>query len=434
MEAIKLVDAAKFYNELPHQVASWNWLQEQLSDEILADFAKKYRSASPASGPSPSAALITADQCKAIFGRDITESQLTDLNSCLERYDIDTPARIRHFMAQIAHESGGLRWLEELADGSAYEGRRDLGNTQPGDGPRFKGAGAIQLTGRYNYEKFAKSIGDMQVMEGCSYVAEHYPFTSAGFWWNNNHINGLVDAGASCRKISERVNGRDPANGLEDREAYFAKAVQAIPDQAPTTPAADATGVPVKNPLGVPYFSQRDSDVSVDGRPQANRMCFSSSCAMMLEFLKPGTLVGASGDDQYLKKVLSYGDTTSSAAQIQALESYGVQARFIQNADFATIELQIKRGIPVPCGFLHHGPVNAPEGGGHWLCVVGYTTTAVYVNDPFGEIDLVHSGYTNVSGEGLLYSRKNFGRRWMVLNDGSAAPGHGWAILAEPPN
>jgi len=234
MDSIKLVDAAKFYNDLPHQAAAWTWLEEQLSAELLADFAKRYRSAPPA--PAPSAALITADQCKAIFGRDITASQLADLNSCLDRYDIDTPARIRHFMAQIAHESGGLRWLEELADGRAYEGRRDLGNTQPGDGPRFKGAGAIQLTGRYNYEKFSKSVGDMRVMEGCSYVAEHYPFTSAGFWWNNNHMNSLVDAGASCRKISERVNGRDPANGLADREAYFAKAIKAIPDQASAAP------------------------------------------------------------------------------------------------------------------------------------------------------------------------------------------------------
>ncbi|MFN7900026.1 MAG: C39 family peptidase [Synechococcaceae cyanobacterium] len=437
MAPIKLVDAAKFYNKLPHQTASWDWLEGQISPEILNEFAKQYRSAPPAPTPSPSAALISASQCKAIFGRDITDSQLADLNSCLERFDIDTPDRIRHFMAQIAHESGGLQFMSEIwgptPDQERYEGSRELGNTEPGDGSRFRGAGAIQLTGRYNYDRFARSVNDMGVMEGYTVVAEHYPFTSAGFWWNENHMNRLVDAGASCRQVSERVNGRDPAKGLEEREAYFAKAVNAIPSQAATTsaPASADGGMASNNPLAVPYFSQRDSDVSVQGKWQGDRMCFSSSCAMLLEFLKPNTLVGANGDDQYLKKVLTYGDTTVDSAQIQALESFGVKARKVETGDFSTIEQQINRGIPVPCGFLHHGHVDAPTGGGHWLCVVGYTPTHVYVNDPFGDLDLVNGGYRDVSGKCLLYSRKNFGRRWMVLNDGTYAPGHGWLILAE---
>jgi len=66
MEPIKLVDAAKFYNKLPHQIASWGWLEEQLSPEVLSEFAQKYRSAPPAPAPSSSAALIEASQCRAI--------------------------------------------------------------------------------------------------------------------------------------------------------------------------------------------------------------------------------------------------------------------------------------------------------------------------------------------------------------------------------
>jgi putative chitinase len=172
--------------------------------------------------------IISKAQVEAICGQTIQYDRLEDLNSCLQRFEITTPARIRHFMAQVAHESGGLRWFAELASGWAYEGRKDLGNTQRGDGPKYKGAGVIQLTGRANYQAFANYIGDPKVMEGVSYVSATYPFTSAGFWWHNNKINGFVDSGESCRQISRRVNGRDPANGLQDRLNYFAKASHVI--------------------------------------------------------------------------------------------------------------------------------------------------------------------------------------------------------------
>jgi putative chitinase len=163
-----------------------------------------------------------------VFGRTPSAEQLQDLNACLDRFSINTTQRIRHFLAQVGHESGGLRWMLELATGDAYEGRQDLGNTQPGDGRRFKGAGAIQLTGRYNYQRFADYIKDQQVMEGCKYVSTVYPFTSAGYWWHLNSMNVLVDQGATCRQISARVNGRDPANGLADREDYFSLAIEYI--------------------------------------------------------------------------------------------------------------------------------------------------------------------------------------------------------------
>jgi predicted chitinase len=170
-------------------------------------------------------------QAVAVFTKAPSPSQLTDLNACLARFNINTPARIQHFLAQVGHESGGLKWMLELASGDAYEGRKDLGNTKQGDGPRFKGAGAIQLTGRFNYQKFADYIKDPDVMDGAAYVASRYPFSSAGFWWHQNAINAFVDQGANCRQVSAKVNGRDPANGLADREAYFTRAVAAIPQQ-----------------------------------------------------------------------------------------------------------------------------------------------------------------------------------------------------------
>lgn len=186
----------------------------------------------------------------------------------------------------------------------------------------------------------------------------------------------------------------------------------------PTKPPAPT------NPLRVPYFSQRDSATE-----HAMRMCFSSSCAMLLEFLKPGTLTGPNGDDAYLGRVLRYGDTTDAAAQVKALASFGVQARFVTNGNFDLVEKQVNAGVPVPAGFLHKGPVSRPTGGGHWLTIIGTEgKEAVVVNDPFGEIDLVAGGYLNSKGAGLVYSRKNFGPRWMA--DG---PNTGWCIIAERP-
>lgn len=176
----------------------------------------------------------------------------------------------------------------------------------------------------------------------------------------------------------------------------------------------------ITNPLRVPYYSQRDSATE-----HALRMCFSSSCAMLLEALKPGTLVGPNGDDAYLGRVLRYGDTTQSGSQLKALQSYGVNASITYGADWLKIQKQIDAGFPVPIGILHKGPVEKPTGGGHWICVIGYSDDALIVHDPFGNLDLVSGTYTNNWGARLRYSKRNLGPRWMA--DG---PGTGWAIIA----
>jgi GH24 family phage-related lysozyme (muramidase)/uncharacterized protein YvpB len=178
---------------------------------------------------------------------------------------------------------------------------------------------------------------------------------------------------------------------------------------------------PIASPLNVPFYAQLDSATD-----QGRRMCFSSSCAMLLQYLKPGTLKGFNGDDQYLRTVRQFGDTTSAAAQVKALARYGIKARFVQNASFAALQQQIDKGIPVPCGYLHRGPVSKPQGGGHYLCVIGYEKDAVIVHDPLGEADLINGTTLNKPGKSLRYSRKNWGPRWEA-----EGPGTGWAILAE---
>ena len=186
------------------------------------------------------------------------------------------------------------------------------------------------------------------------------------------------------------------------------------------------------NPLvGVPRFQQRDSAQLA----QRDRTCFSSSCAMLLEAIKPGTLMGPNGDDQYLAVVQRFGDTTDASAQLRALAHYGVTARLVQNADFQLLEQQINRGIPMPCGYIHRGPVKRPTGSGHWLIVYGHTPTHVVVNDPWGETDLIGGTTLNANGMGLRFSRLNFGKRWMVEPIGGGAyryaPGKGWAVVVD---
>ena len=166
--------------------------------------------------------IVTDDQMRRMGWSNYN---LPDLNRCLKKYDITTSKRIRHFIAQCSHESALGRYTQELGDTSycsRYDGRRDLGNTQPGDGCRFKGAGYIQLTGRSNYQQFANSIGDKRVMEGVSYASKKYPWTSAGFWWKNNNMNSLCDAGASVEVITKRVNGG--YTHLAERKRYYEKA------------------------------------------------------------------------------------------------------------------------------------------------------------------------------------------------------------------
>jgi putative chitinase len=170
--------------------------------------------------------LVSLEQAMAVYGSQLYPEELADLNQCLSRFGITAIEDIRMFLAQTAHESGGLRWLKELASGDDYEGRIDLGNIQPGDGRCFKGAGVIQLTGRANYQAFADFIQDQGVMHGCDYVARIYPFSSAGFWWMNNGVSEAIANGADIYAVTRRVNGG--LNGIDDRIAYYNLACQWI--------------------------------------------------------------------------------------------------------------------------------------------------------------------------------------------------------------
>lgn len=147
------------------------------------------------------------------------------LNRAMLRYQINTPSRQAAFLAQIGHESGQLRYVREIwgptPAQSRYEGRKDLGNTQPGDGRRFMGRGLIQITGRENYRRTGAALGiplldSPELLEQTEWAA-----ASAAWWWANHGLNELADAG-EFEQITRRINGG--LNGLADRLALWEKA------------------------------------------------------------------------------------------------------------------------------------------------------------------------------------------------------------------
>ena len=148
-------------------------------------------------------------------------------------YDIDTPTRQAAFIAQIAHESGSLRYVEEIASGDAYEGRQDLGNNQPGDGVRFKGRGLIQITGRANYKLVSDELNydfiakpeDLELPGPACYSA-------CWFWWYHR-LNRLADIEA-FEKITRRINGG--TRGLEHRIEHWETAKKALKVYVKQTP------------------------------------------------------------------------------------------------------------------------------------------------------------------------------------------------------
>lgn len=145
------------------------------------------------------------------------------LVAAMAEFGIDTPIRQAAFLGQIAHESGSLKYVRELASGDAYEGRADLGNTKPGDGPRFKGRGLIQITGRTNYQACSLALfGDDRLVQTPALLEEpEAACRSAGWFWQAHRLNSLADIGG-LRAITRAINGG--YNGYEDRLAYYERA------------------------------------------------------------------------------------------------------------------------------------------------------------------------------------------------------------------
>jgi putative chitinase len=174
---------------------------------------------------------MTPERLSAAVGCSIHRAAIwaEPLSFAMAEHAIDTAERQAAFLAQIGHESGRLQYVKELWGPTPvqvrYEGRTDLGNTEPGDGFRFRGRGLIQITGRANYRAVGQALGEDLEERPELLEAPIYAAMSAAWFWQSHGLNELADA-AFFDKITKIINGG--FNGHAERAALWQKAREAL--------------------------------------------------------------------------------------------------------------------------------------------------------------------------------------------------------------
>ena len=163
-----------------------------------------------------------------------------------------------------------------------------------------------------------------------------------------------------------------------------------------------------QNPLAVPY------DCQLNHGDEGWRLCFTASCAMVAKYWLPDLDI-----NEYYARRPRYGDSTDPSAQIRCLQSFGLEARFVQVGSAEKLKAQIDRGRPAPVGYLHHGTPQAPTGGGHYSVAIGYNSEGFVFNDPYGRLNTATGSYPNPgpNGASVVYKYSEWVPRWSVAND-----------------
>jgi uncharacterized protein YvpB len=365
---IKLIDAAEHFKNLPHQREALEWLQKQSSDSVLEEFGKQYRNAPKPYLEFPNTwdgVLAAAKKAGAKFP-----------------------------------ECVAAQWHLESAQGQHTSCTHNYFGIKSKDGEgchvtTTEFIGGKEVTIKDWFKKFDSLYGCVEYL-----VNRWYKDFEA-----YKGVNCATSRNECANLLVKEKYATDPS--------YATKLIQ-IMDQRLKTPGSEPSSK--QNPLPVIYMSQRDN------YRDASRTCFSSSCAMMLKFLKPTSI---KNDDDYIRTVFSFGDSTDSGVQLAALKHYGITAKFTTQGSRDLIKKQIDAGKPVPAGFLHHGNVKNPQGSGHYLCIIGYNSEGYWVHDPWGDCNLIDGTYNSTNGKKLHYSYKNFEPRWLV-----EGPKSGWCIIA----
>ena len=222
---------------------------------------------------------------------------------------------------------------------------------------------------------------------------------------------------AAIKLLHTAIASLEGGQMILDGQAPWAKEFSKLPTPLkskplPLQPAAGTVS------LALPFFDQTN-----DG-PDGWRHCQSSSVAMNLAFLG---VAGIKDDLDYLKVVLRHGDTTQQPAHTAALKELKAPGRFITSCSVERAKAELDQGFGLAFGILHHGPVTAPNGGGHYIAIRGYDATGWLVHDPYGELDLTNGGWSHQgqgSGRNQHYSYANTNPRWLA-----EGPSSGWAWI-----
>lgn len=179
--------------------------------------------------------MITLQQLQQIMplaGKRATRF-LNPLNAAMVEFEINTKLRMAAFLATVAHESGELVYMRELADGKAYEGRKDLGNQWPGDGMRYKGRGPIQITGRYSYAACSAVLGIDAISNPELLEIPENGCRASGWFWKVNNVNKFADTG-DFDGVSDVINrghktvAVGDSNGWVKRKAFYDTAMKVL--------------------------------------------------------------------------------------------------------------------------------------------------------------------------------------------------------------
>ena len=202
---------------------------------------------------------ITPDLLISTMGctSNLANSFANFIDEACQLYEINTSKRLAAFISQIGHESGSLRYVREIWGPtpvqSRYEGRTDLGNTQPGDGKKFCGHGLIQITGRYNHirirdrlrSKFSSILVPDFETDPDALCEPQWSALAATDYWDDHNLNDLADTGdiiAIGRAINRgNAKSNSPANGESDRLVRYKKALQILQVSSDSITVADNT-------------------------------------------------------------------------------------------------------------------------------------------------------------------------------------------------
>lgn len=386
---IRMLDAFRAFQDLPHQIAAAELLDDSLTTEQRQAFQELFRAdppVKPEASPSPGVDWLTP--CLAI---------VKEFEGCkLEAYPDPGTGGEPWTIGWGSTGPGigpGTVWTQEQADEALLKDVREFHHgvlTVLPMAVEWSGNRQAALT------SFAYNIGIGALQESTL---------------RKRLISGDDPVQVVREELPRWIDKGMPSEpGLRRRRAAEVALFCGDQEPQPEQPRPATT-----NPLAVPYFPQ------LDNGPEGWRQCQTSSIAMCLAFLK---VKGINDDVDYLKVVQRYGDTTSQQAHALALKALGVRARFRQNMTQGDLLGELKAGLPVAIGILHHGPASAPKGGGHYITAIGYTDTAWIVNDPYGELNLVAGGWAKqggTAGKGQRYSFKNMNPRWLV-----EGPSTGW--------